>query len=188
MGFKKGYDLGGMTSIQRLKDRCVIDSETGCWNYNGRRSPTDKSQSLWIPALQKTLSLGAAVGYLTTGKTNTPGRMWAPMCGNRFCGNPEHRKDVQAGELPRILAKHGRYDSPELSLKISRTMCKSSRWSDADIDAIRTSDKTLKELAAEYSMSLSHVSRIRQGRVRVLRGNPFAGLMPAGLFHGRTTV
>ena len=184
MPIPKGHDCGGMTTIARLKDRCVIDDETGCWNYNGHKAKSDHTQSLWLPALGKTLSLGAAVGYLTTGKQNSPGKCWAPMCGNRYCGNPKHRKHVSMSELPGILASHGLYQSPTTALKISRKRCATSKWSDAQIEAVRSAEGPEVAIAKAHGMSQSHVNRIRSGKARVLAGNPFAGLIPVGLFRG----
>lgn len=172
-----------MTTVARLKDRCVIDDETGCWVYNGHKATVDNTQSLWLPGLQKTLSLGAAVGYLVTGKTTPAGKCWAPMCGNRYCGNPKHRKLVGKNELPGILAAHGLYKSPETALKISRKRCATSKWSDAVVAKVRQEEGTTKQIAERHGMSQSHVWRIKAGHVRVLSGNPFAGLMPAGMFH-----
>ena len=49
MSVQKGQNLGGVRTIDDLRDRSVIDAITGCWNVRGvnKRSGCQ----LWLPAL-----------------------------------------------------------------------------------------------------------------------------------------
>ena len=90
MSVQKGQNLGGVRTIDDLRDRSVIDAITGCWNVRGvnKRSGCQ----LWLPALQQAVSLTGAMSVLITGEKAAPGTCWYAACRNPRCGNPEHRK------------------------------------------------------------------------------------------------
>jgi hypothetical protein len=90
---KKGV-LFGILTIEDLRQRCAIDEITGCWVWkggaNGRKN--NRAPSIWLPAIQKTTSAGAAICFLTTGRMPNPGEVWHYTCQTgSMCCNPKHR-------------------------------------------------------------------------------------------------
>lgn len=155
-----GAEQGGVRTIEDVRDRSVIDAETGCWVVRGRR---DKgSMILWMPAARQVLTLTAAMAWLITGEKAKPGTMWVAMCGNSCCGNPEHRQLGDRSLLMRI--KRPTLD-PAHRAKIQQAQLKRSKAYAPEVRAeIMASNETGEELAKRLGIDRSVVSKVRRGQ------------------------
>lgn len=115
-------------------------------------------------------TLGAAVGLFKTGKRPPQGMLWVATCGNPRCANPAHRQLELAGRQSQIAADHGRNGGQLRVQRLRAARRANSKWSDADIAALRQDEGTITELAEKYGMSVSHCHRVLRGHGRVELG------------------
>lgn len=148
--------MAGIRTIADIKDRCVIDDITGCWNWAGARNDSG-TPVLWFPELRKRISIGIALCVLTTGERPAKGKMWLPVCRNQCCGNPEHRKPGTAKQRSSKAKK-----SPAHTAKMTAAVRRRSKVTEEIVAAIRASDRTLAEESAIHGISASQAGRIRR--------------------------
>jgi hypothetical protein len=169
MTLPTGTNLGGIRTLEDLRQRCRIDEINGCWHFGRALRESTRAPCVRLPALDhEMVSLGVAIGFLTTGKRPAKGTMWHITCGTRLCANPEHRK---AGTRATQMQACGYKPTPKTVARIARTKRSKSSLSEEDIAAIRASDAPLSELAERYGKSMAQISRIRLGQLwRPLQG------------------
>lgn len=173
LGPNAGRDLGGIRDMDGLKRRCRIHPITDCWEYISAQQ-SDGSYEVYIASERRCTSLGAAVGWLTTGERVPAGKCWVAICGNHQCANPDHRKLRPLGEQARIAGAAGRLTSAVKSGRISATRRARSPWSDADIAQMRADDLPASETAEKWGMSESYARLVLSGARR-----PAGGAMSA---------
>lgn len=164
MSIKYGQDLGGVRDIDGLKRRCRVDDETGCWVYPSKAKGT-RSPSVYVASIRLTMPLGAAVGFLTTGKRLEKGMCWAVTCDNTKCGNPDHRKLMKNGGGAIMKKKHGITRSVAYRLKHGAAMAKFRKLTDEQVMEIRAADRSVqhKVLAERYGVHESWIGKLRTG-------------------------
>lgn len=160
-GVRVGYDMGGVRDLEDLRERCRVDDITGCWHW-GLANSGNGAPSLWIPELRRRLSLGGAVGFLSTGK-DPKGQIWHVTCDTPNCGNPAHRsRGTKSSQMLRSNALR----DPVVRARITKTIREGSKLSEAECEAIRNDPRKLADIAADYGIHLSYVSVIRRGIAR----------------------
>ena len=171
-------DLGGIRDIEGLKRRCRIDptDPDSCWVYLGKARTSSGSAGVYLASERRTTTLGAAVGWLMTGKRPPAGKLCVAMCGEPMCGNPEHRKLRAAGTQSEVAAQLGRLGGRERGMKIAETKRGASRWSEAEIEEIRSAEGPLREIAARFGMSVGYASKLRRGDRRAKASSWYRGL------------
>lgn len=169
MAPRVGQNLGGLRTIEDVRQRSVIDEETGCWHVRSKRHKG--SVQVWLPAEGRVVSLAYALGVLMTGKPLPAGRFMAPTCLNTNCGNPKHRVDASRSEAMRMLR-------PKLDAQHRAKIAAGRRRNVIPInviEAVLSSEERGIDLAARYGISPQKVSDIRRGRTRRALG-VFSGL------------
>lgn len=157
-----GTRLGGIRTLDDLRDRCHIDDDTGCWIWRG--ATTRARPSLWLPAIGTRTSSGNAICILVTGERPKKGAIWHVTCGETLCCNPAHRNRRGNRSTQMLAAKITR--SPATRAKIAKTKVVDSPFDAAVIAAIRMSAGTLEEVAEQFGCSPSYASRVRRGELR----------------------
>lgn len=152
----------GLRTLEDLRQRCVIDDITQCWNYAGGHA-TCGLPSLWFPPLGIRTTPGVVLCWLETGKRPAKGVVWHRTCESLSCCNPAHRK-VGTRKSQMVHAAVSR--TLLVRAKIALGKRATSRLSDEAVDDIRASSDTLIACAARHGISMSHVSRIRRGELR----------------------
>ena len=152
----------GIRDLQGIMDRCRVDEFTGCWVWamggDGSGRP-----SLWLPALERRVSLGVAICVLRTGKPPAPGVVWHCTCSTPNCANPKHRapgtrsSQMKAAKLQRDALTRAR---------IAQGKRAASELSDTACAEIRASAEPLRIVADRHGISTSHASKIRRGELR----------------------
>lgn len=169
-----GARSDGVRDLMDLKDRSVIDDETGCWVVSGYRS--QGGVWLWLPQAGQVVSLTAAMGWLMTGRKAATGTMWVPKCGDPCCGNPAHRVLGDRSMLMRILRP--KLDPLHRS-KIQRAqLANSPHYSEELRREILSSTLSGRELAELHGIHRSVVSKVRQGKAwnSAARGSSVFGI------------
>lgn len=154
--------LGGVRSVDDIKDRCVIDDITGCWAWRAARD-SNGAPSLQLPALGRVVSLGVAIGFFLTGAAPAPGVVWHCTCETRQCANPAHRK---AGNRSTQMLAAKLTRSPQTRARMMAGKRRGAKLSQADADEIRGSSLKLTEIMARYGITKGYACEIRAGKRR----------------------
>ena len=168
----------GIRTIEDLRERCWIDTDTDCWHWRGATSLG--SPAVCIPGHGGAGRMGRAVCFLKTGKLPARGVIWHCVCATRHCANPEHLKPTTRSAVMRkaIIKRGPAFVAKAQAVKRARsTIC-----NDEIAAAIRASDESLPVLAARYApMSAGMVWRIRKGQcwLPTVRGASVLSFMPA---------
>jgi hypothetical protein len=177
MPIKKGYNAGGIRTLQELEDRCEIDDFTGCWHFldfRGKRF-TGKKVHIWDAFNQTAVSVVSYAWRLANpGKEIPSGMVAYRTCSCFDCANPEHIRIGNKAENGAAIRANG---SGRTIVKINTAIKngrKRSKLSQADRDAICTNGKSNKENAKKYGISLSYACAIRASVAT--KSSPFAQL------------
>lgn len=153
---------GGVRTLADIKDRCVVDDITGCWHWRSARD-SNGVPNMQLPALGRVVSLGVAIGTLTTGQPPARGVVWHCTCETRQCANPAHRRaGTRSSQM--LAAKLKR--SPQTRARMTAGKRRTAKLSQADADEIRGSDLKLTEIMARYGITKGYACEIRAGKRR----------------------
>jgi hypothetical protein len=142
-----------------------VCEDTGCWlpKVGGKRNKGgDMQPCVYLPAIEQTATIGVAVAVLTTGKPPPRGRVNMVTCETPHCANPEHRRMTNRG----IHARIKRPMTSERRMAITEARRKQAVVPEETVNAIRQTPGLLREVAAQFGVSISYVSRVRLGLVR----------------------
>lgn len=160
--------MPAIRTIEDIKNRCVVDEITGCWNWRGGMSQGGNGATP-IPAARfhvygRPCTVSVILHWLVKGKDMPAGMTFAPSCENPRCANPDHRK-------LRVRGSVSMPPDPLRIAKITLTQRSKSRLSDADIDDIRYGGLSAKEAAEKHNVDTSFVYGVRRG----IRRKPLVG-------------
>lgn len=150
----------GIKTFDDLAQRCEIDPITECWVWQG-------AQKDGVPFVRcravapYPIGLGRLVGFLKTGDAEATGKGgagWVAICGNKMCGNPDHRK-----RKPKNAERRGRPVNPIVRARITRAVRAKSALTDEMVQQIRDSDLSRAELAEKFGISRNYVNAILRG-------------------------
>jgi hypothetical protein len=172
---KKG---SGITSVAKLKARCVIDRETGCWHYTGHVRD-EKAAQLWIfnPIKQAFEVMGGAkAAAFLSGKTIPPrGRAWM-KCRVADCVCPDHVMTGTMAEWGAFYREGGYWKGNPL--RIAAVTAAGRARAKLDMEkarAIRESTALGVEEARRHGVHPEQVSRVRLFKAW-REPSPFQGL------------
>lgn len=152
--------------LARIHDRCVIDSETGCWHWTGAMSRG--SVNIAIPVVwhdDKTQSALRVVYKAAGRKIPSRGIVWR-SCRCNDCCNPDHLLGGTRAVWGAWRARNGSaaMTPDQRAANTARARSKSTVvLSPERASYIRSSEATGRALAAELGVSASTVSRVRRG-------------------------
>lgn len=104
----------GVRTLEDLRIRCVIDSETGCWLWRGAMSRGDRGNPtarVWIPSDDGggTIATGQRAAWLLSGKPLDPEHVvWRHRCTRSDCINPQHGAAGTRRQMHTAIAESGR--------------------------------------------------------------------------------
>ena len=174
-------DCGGVRCLEDIRERCVIDSETDCWNLalgmSGCRTPT-----VYSPKSEK-IEQAPRMAWLFRGNEIPEGhRVWR-TCLNHKCCNPEHLACGTQADMGRWQKQTGVQKGIPSKVAANVRMGKLRRKvSDEGIAEICSSSETLDVLAKRFGVSTYAVSMYRRrlrGTVPLMRGASVFGWRPA---------
>lgn len=175
-----------MTTLQKIKDRCRIDPDTGCWLWAGALS-AGKYPRIWAPdhtagGMYKAQNGIRAVWHVVTGRPIPLGyRVYHYKCSNNACVCPAHITCGPTASWGKALAAHGIWKGQSTRIQANRAIGRSrSHVTPALAHEIQHSNETGQQLAQRLGLGASVVSRTRRGQMTSVQvvNNPFAGLMP----------
>lgn len=149
----------GIRTMDDIKARCRIDTETGCWVWAGamqRGTPR-----VWLPSFG-VQSMSGALQWLIHGTRPLSGLMLVPTCRNPACANPKHREWGTRSDLfsilrPKLAADH--------RARIGAGKRKVSLLYSPELHhEIMTTKEPIKDMAARLGVHFTHLYRIRRGK------------------------
>jgi DNA-binding CsgD family transcriptional regulator len=164
----------GVTSLAGIKDRCRIDTITGCWNWAWCKS---RGQTFETPAVH----LGAGVAgmtkhttlstyraaWLLAGKSIEPGNVVYRTCCNPDCCNPAHLAQGTRAEMHGHYAATGRYKGqPHRRVANAKNRAKltTPRERVQQVEAMLAAGKMVKEIKEELQIASKTIQAIRERR------------------------
>ena len=78
----------GITDLDALKKRCLVDPDSGCWTWGGAQvALAHRPLQVWLPHLGRTQSIQRAAWILARGPIKQGRIVWC-TCGTQDCANP----------------------------------------------------------------------------------------------------
>ncbi len=159
--------MTGIRTIEDIKDRCVLDEDTGCWLWVGATGKNTGRPAIWLPVGPtggQSYRLSQVLTWIESGRLRRPdGRVWSPVvCGNPRCANPDHHRlrtkaQIQQARRTTNSALH--------AAKLSAACRGSTRkLTHAQRIEIRDSLLPASEVATRYGISTSYAKKILSGR------------------------
>ena len=183
-----------MTDLERIRNRCHIDSITGCWEWRGSTSASNDGLTL-SPRVYATDYTRNAEGTIKTVQTGNRAAWHASTlepipegyrvyrskcCFNGLCVNPDHLACGTMEQWGKNVAKKGIWKNVPNRIQANRAIGrKSSHVTPEIFKLIQSSPKTGTQLGIELGINQSVISRARRGYIKSISvlANPFAGLM-----------
>ena len=146
----------------------VKKDECGCLIWTGYTSRYGQPQA----RIGGKLYLVRRLVWAQVNGREPPSTLWVGVrCGAHGCV-----KDKCVVGRTRSVATKGRTLPLAQRAKISAARSKNSRFSSEAIQAMRSEEGTLAEVAARYGADPSYISQLRRGKARREYASPFAGL------------
>lgn len=160
-------DLGGVSSLDRLKLRCRIDPITECWNwsmavYESSGLPIVHARFPWSPdAKVKTTGKRAAFQFLTGNPVPKGWFVWT-TCGNSLCCNPGHAEAGDALAYGEAMKRYGWHKGSAAHTAANRRIMAAKRLlTDEQANEIRASNLTISQLSKKYGVGRTTVADIK---------------------------
>lgn len=148
------YALNSMTALDRLRSHTSV-SLSGCWEWTGQ-TRSDGYGMVWYEGKAQRAH---RVSYLVhKGYPPEAPFVLCHTCDNRLCINPDHLFEGTRGENCTDAASKNRFPVNNRHWN--------TRLSPANVATIRASDAPNSELARQYAVNQSTISRIRSGQRR----------------------
>ena len=160
--------MRGVRKVADIRERCAIDSETGCWIWKGAYSAGDRSETpvVWSAEAKRVISVTRLFAFLDSGNQAYIERGSSKLKAWRTCLNPKCVKHVGYGtveEWGKWTARNGqRKGKANVISANTRTRRAASCINLDDARSIRQSTETGTALAKTYGLSETQISRIRR--------------------------
>jgi hypothetical protein len=170
MSHKEGAYLGGIRSVEDLRQRCRVDEDTGCWHWGLCRTPQGYARVYFVMnGKAYTAAARRAAVMLSTGEELRRGHVAfaQKVCQTPIdCANPEHSRASTRSNHGSYIATTGRYKTVRHAAASRATIrrCR-AKITLEDARAIRASDELYRVLAERYGVSEKHICEIRRGKV-----------------------
>lgn len=134
--------------------------DVGCWEWQGVRSTRGYGT---MRAFGRTLRATHAAVLVTTGELPEAGKYVCHHCDNPPCVRPDHLFVGTPAENMRDCVRKGRNKFPEIPAEVKARGSKHgiAKLDEDKVRAIRASPKFINDIAAEYGVCRSTISKIR---------------------------
>jgi len=162
---QEGAYLGGIRSVEDLRLRCRIDSDTGCWHWS--LSITQGSPKVhFVLDGMRMAARGRRAAVLLSGRPIPKDHIAfaAKHCKSDDCVNPEHAVCSNVANHRTRLKILGLCKSPAKTAAALRTArTKLSKLSLEKAREIRASDETYVALGKRYGVAPSCIGSVKRG-------------------------
>lgn len=163
---RAGVSLGGITDLAGIRNRCAINDDTDCWEWQGAvTQPRDGSKVpvAWFPSEGRVVSVARMSSQYATGVRVGKRMVWR-TCGCSTCVNPEHLKVGTRKEWGVWLKKTGAMKNKITTARARAVRVKAggctltmelAQWA-------RESSQTGREVSRCLAVSEQQISRARR--------------------------
>jgi hypothetical protein len=178
--------MTGIRTIEDIRDRCVLDEDTGCWMWagamiNARMSTPSLrlTRSAWADlGVGKTTKSGLRAAWLLAGKRLPDGHIVWRSCCNSKCINPAHLRAGDRDAFGRHVARNG-IAAADPSRRARLMLISAPRTIPPEVIRAIESDiqagRSRNEIRDAHGVSLSMVSRVATGQHQHQRGRLVPG-------------
>lgn len=164
-----------LETLETIKARCTTEGD--CWIWPARAKRNGKTEAPVCRHGGKVVKVRRLVRELADGKP-VPSKLDVPSrCGNRLCVSPKCSLKVSIKRSRQMQIERGHLNDPASIAKRAATRRATSRFSEADIEQVRTSTESCAKAGAAVGMTKAYAHAVRTGLWRSTANNPFAGLM-----------
>lgn len=159
-----GCDMGGLRTIEDLRDRCMVDEDSGCWHWRG--CIHQGRPLVWFRLNgKKYRTRGRRAAVLLSGRTIKPGHETyaTDNCWSDDCVNPAHCRTGSREKMFAWMVATGRSRSIVKIAKATMRCLARRKLTMAQAEAVRTSDEPARDLARRYGMNVTNIYKIRRG-------------------------
>jgi hypothetical protein len=166
MSHQPGAYLGGVRCLETLRERCFVDSDTGCWHW--RLAKADGTPRVWVCVgdgeRRHMLGRRAAL-FLSTGKPLPSGKFAfaKPRCSSRDCVNPGHCSIGTRKEVMRAAVARGEFDTEARRLQVEAALRGKRKLSPEQHREIACSEVPTPDLAKSLGVSNGRINAIKRG-------------------------
>jgi hypothetical protein len=157
-GHPYGVDLGGVRTIDDIRDRCFISSDDECWHWRGATEASGRPK-FWFPVFRVTTTPGPVIAFLKTGVRPKKAR-WLNRCRVADCMNPDHWFPSNHSTA----CKRSKRRNPAVhAIKTTIARRARSKLNEEIIQDIRSRAGIARHYAGKYEISVGHVYRVWAG-------------------------
>lgn len=170
MSHKHGTYMGGIRTVECLRQRSHVDPITGCWHWGLSMTKGVPILHLVLPDTAERVKMRGrrAALYLDRGHDLAEGHsaFAKVFCTSPDCVNPEHSRAGSRAEFGKWLAKSGKLKDHARKAEISRKMWdeRGRKLKPEQVLQIRASTDSTYALAAEFGVSQCAVWLARRGK------------------------
>lgn len=174
MPHKHGTHLGGIHTLEDLRQRCEVEEESGCWLWHGASRRGQAYVHFVRPDTgARAAGQGRRVALLLAGKPAGPKQIAyaRACCPNENCCNPDHAQAGSKAAWGKALAASGKVKGLPTKFAGARKVWdkRGRRITPAMVQEIRHSDLSDTHVAAKVGISRYAVWAVRRGLIH--RGN-----------------
>lgn len=177
-GAKPSRAPSGVRTLEDIKQRCVIDDETGCWLWRGAMSSRGSRRNgvptlrVWMPdglpgSERPTLATAARAAWLLSGREIQAGHVvWRRNCACSECVNPEHGAASARSTMHSAIAASGRLRGDPVRAAINarnRTSLLTPRDVVQQAEAMFAAGYLQRDVRAALGLAPRTAARIRRG-------------------------
>ena len=168
MSHPEGTYLGGIRTVEDLRQRCRIDPDTGCWHW-GLAIVQGYPKVHFVTPEGKRVSMRGrrAALYLRRGRDLPKGKMAFPadQCRAVDCVNPAHARFGDRLVHGEYLKRTGKAKSPrKTAANKAIARAKRAKITSEQAAEIRHSEESTYALARKYGIAQSAIWSIKKGR------------------------
>jgi hypothetical protein len=174
MPIKHGTDLGGVRSLEALRQRCRIDADTGCWRWGLSSSQGQPRVALRAAdgVMRTTTGRRAALVLVNDGKLLPPRTrvFQADFCPHWDCVCPSHAIAGTPAQAVQAAVRRGALDTPARRAVWAKNRCNRSKLTvEQRMEIGADKSEPAAVVAARYGISVSRVLTYRRGQVEVVK-------------------
>lgn len=161
MSLIKGQCIGGIRTVEDVRQRCYVDPETGCWHWRGAMKINLPQASI----MGKTQSVRRWV-YAQSSKLLRAKTMVVPSCGCRDCVSPQCAIGKEGPGFARWLMDQGHIHTPAHKLAVKEGVRRVAKLNPAK--AIEIAKRVRAghdrgQIAADLGVSRNYANKVARG-------------------------
>lgn len=157
---KPGSNIGGIRTLEDLRQRCWIDPATDCWHLRtarGRKPSSQRALKVWFHPNGESMHARRLALILSEGKEVVPGHVVTAKCDSFDCINPGHLLVMTKAEEVAMHIAKGCFSTARKRAANILSGARRSRTAPEIWQWIYESPQNSKEVADILGLTHSHV-------------------------------